>query len=163
MLDPVRTWCVAHSKIARFDEPAGRLVDVGSGHSVHLGDEEVFATNLTPAGHLQITLLRGAHLSLTEAGIAFAPNFENTGPLPQLPPLVVFGDFDELVKRARAGLQKQGAIELQTLQATLFCQAIADGARLAGFDVDDKLKALEAMVSELERRAPNGPGSDSKR
>jgi hypothetical protein len=87
-------------------------------------------------------------------GVAFAPSFENSGPLTGLPQAVSLGDFHKLTGRIDHYLiaHAEEPPPRECLDLVMISIAILDGARLAGFDVGDLEEELEKRLREIEKR-----------
>src|SRR5262249_24232779 len=95
----LRAWGKAHRNEGLFDEESSSLMDVTSGKTVRLPWQDVraFEEKVHPEtkdNYLVLLLENGTQIALVDpGGIAFAPSTENTGPLPDLPPVVCLKDF----------------------------------------------------------------------
>jgi hypothetical protein len=160
-LAAVRAYCQANLRAVLFDEPGEALFDVASVKTLTLraGDlqsVEALEDQDTRAPYLRLTLDDGRELALTQAGIAFAPDFGNTGPLEDLPRAVCFRDYLGLLGRLKHDLygHPDVAPTSATVKLVMMCIAVVDGARKAGFDVGREERELETLLTELEKRAP---------
>jgi uncharacterized protein YbjT (DUF2867 family) len=148
-----------HPRAVLYDEIGGRLLDVFSGKSVPVGWArivDVVERATRDTGEPYLILLRddGVQIVLAPAGVAFALNTRNSGPLPGAPPVVCLRDYHRLRERLDHVLrdhpeEKPGAVLLDMVR---FAIAILDGARAVGLDVGTEEKALERCVVELEQR-----------
>lgn len=146
-----------------FDEPGRMLLDVSSGKTLALDlaelegvEERVDRGSGRP--YLVLRFGDGRRLALTDAGIAFAPDFRNSGPVPELPEAVCFRDWSLLLARLEHELYAHPDREpsRDTVGLVMACIAVLDGARAQGFDVGREERRLETHLAELERRAPRG-------
>jgi len=164
-LSAVRAYCQAHPQAVLFDEAGEALFDVFAVKTLalragELQSVEARADRYTKAPYLALVLEDGRHLALTVAGIGFAPDFRNTGPLADLSEVVCFRDYRGLLDRLKHDLyghpdQVPGRA---TLGLLMMCIAVLDGARSAGFDVGREEREVESHLAELEKRAPGlGP------
>ncbi|HEY8212020.1 MAG TPA: hypothetical protein VIG99_31275 [Myxococcaceae bacterium] len=160
-LAAVRAYCQANLRAVLFDEPGEALFDVAGVKTLTLraGDlqsVESLEDRDTHAPYLRLTLEDGRELALTQAGIAFAPDFGNTGPLEDLPAAVCFRDYLGLLDRLKHDLygHQDVAPTRATLKLVMMCIAVVDGARKAGFEVGRDERELEKHLTELEKRAP---------
>lgn len=160
-LAAVRAYCQAHPQAVLFDEPGEALFDVAGVRTLTLraGDlrsVEPSADKDTKAPYLRLTLEDGRELALTVAGIAFAPDFGNSGPLQDLPEAVCFRDYLGLLERLKHDLYGHAdeAPTRATVHLMQMCIAILDGARKVGFEVGREERELETHLTELEKRAP---------
>ena len=159
--EQLRGHCARPPRSALYDEDAGLLLDVASGKTIAVPDAQVQAIearadNRTARPYLALLMQDGRALALTEAGIAFAPVFLNTGPLEELPTAVCWNDFHTLVQQLKHELygHPDSEVGAATVRVLMCCLAIVDGARAAGFEVGREEAELEWHLKELERRAP---------
>jgi len=157
----VRAYCQAHPQAVLFDEHGESLFDVSGVKTLPLraGDLQSVESREdkdTRQPYLRLWLGDGRQIALTAAGIAFAPDFRNTGPLQDLPEAVCFRDYRGLLERLKHDLyghQDQPPTRA-TVRLLQMCIAIVDGARRMGFDVGREERELETHLTELEKRAP---------
>jgi hypothetical protein len=160
-LAAIRAHCARPPQTVLFDEPTGSLFDIFSGKTLplqaaDLTQVEPRADKETGAPYLVLRYGDGHELALTQAGLAFAPGFRNTGALEGLPVAVCFRDFRELLDRLKHELygHPEVAPTRAALDALMRCIAILDGARAVGFDVSREEPELETHLAQLEQRAP---------
>lgn len=160
-LQLIREWCAGPRSPVLFDEPSAQLFDVFAAKTLALDAGALSVverrTNReTQRPYLLLVYDDGRQLALTDAGIAFAPRFDNSGPLTDLPEAVCFRDFIELLNRLKHELYGHGdrAPTRDTVKLLMMSIAIVDGARAQRFDVSREEKELEAQLIELEKRAP---------
>lgn len=161
LLTRIRAFCARPPPAVLFDETAGMLLDLASGKTLKLDLASLVSVEErknTQTGEPYLVLADGAGGSrvLCSAGVAFAPEFKNTGPLPDLTSVVCFKDYALLLARMKHQLYGHGEAEpgRETVRLLLMCIAIIDGARAQGFGVDQEERELEWHLAELERRAP---------
>jgi hypothetical protein len=152
-----------HPAAVLYDPARGALLDVASGKSLALDWArlaELRERKNAVTGRTYLLLLRddGQELVLADVGLAFAPRTEGTGPLPGLPAVVCFRDL----------LRAEGQLTHLLLEHPdeepgpahqglfLFCLAVVDGARAAGFTVEAEERRLERLLGELEARRRAG-------
>lgn len=136
-----------------------RLLDVASGKTLALdlgriaGVEERQDRD-TGRPYLALLLDEGAEIALADAGIAFPPLTGSTGPLPGLPRAVCLRDLSAAEGRLTHFLLDHPgeAPSRDHVALFLFCLAVVDGARAAGFDVGPEERRLERVLNELEAR-----------
>jgi len=142
-----------------WDAPTSTLLDVFSGKSLPLDwarvervEERSDAAGGRP--YVAFRLDSGLEIALADAGIAFPPVTAGTGPLEGLPQAVCFRDLASAEARLEHFLvdhpgerPERGHVSL-----FLFCVAVVDGARAAGFDVSSEERRLERVLGELEAR-----------
>ena len=160
----VRRWSEAHQSVVVYDDESAILRDVTSGKGVKLWwrDVNAFEEKRHPETHDTYVVLlfeNGMQLALVDpGGVAFAPIFDNSGRVEQLPAIVCLRDFFTLKQRVDHYLHDHRDEEppRECLDLVMSCIAILDGARGVGFDVGDLESELEITLSELERRRTSG-------
>lgn len=156
----VRQWIERHRHAMLYDEESGALLDVASGKSVRLAwsDVAAFEEKVHPEtndAYLVLLFENGRQIALVDpGGVAFQPSTVNTGPLPDLPPVVCIRDFQTLEGRIEHYLyvHPDEPPPRECLDLVMICLAILDGARAIGFDVGDLEEKLERSLREIERR-----------
>ncbi len=148
-----------HASSVWWDAAGSVLVDVPSGKSLPLDLAKVAAVEeridlATRRPYLAIARDDGAEVALADAGVAFAPVTSGTGPLAGLPAAVCFQDLAQAEARLDHFLAGHPGVppERSHLDLFLFCLAVVDGARAAGFDVAREERRLERLLGELEAR-----------
>lgn len=136
-----------------------RLLDVFSGRTLPLDLARVArAEERTDrdSGRAYLALLRddGSEIALADAGIAFPPVTASSGPVEGLPRAVCLRDLAAAEGRLTHFLLDHPGEppERAHVAQFLFCLAVVDGARAAGFDVAGEERRLEAILNELEAR-----------
>jgi hypothetical protein len=156
----LRAWVETHRHVVLFDEESSSLMDVTSGKTIRLPWQDVraFEEKVHPEtkdNYLVLLLENGTQIALVDpGGIAFAPSTENTGPLPNLPPVVCLKDFFTLKGRVDHYLydHRDEPPPKEVLDLVMICIATLDGARTVGFEVGDLESELEKSLKEIERR-----------
>ena len=156
----LRAWVETHRHVVLFDEESSSLMDVTSGKTIRLPWQDVraFEEKVHPEtkdNYLVLLLENGTQIALVDpGGIAFAPSTENTGPLPDLPPVVCLKDFFTLKGRVDHYLydHRDEPPPKEVLDLVMICIATVDGARAVGFEVGDLESELEKSLKEIERR-----------
>ena len=156
----LRAWVETHRHVVLFDEESSSLMDVTSGKTIRLPWQDVraFEEKVHPEtkdNYLVLLLENGTQIALVDpGGIAFAPSTENTGPLPDLPPVVCLKDFYTLKGRVDHYLydHRDEPPPKEVLDLVMICIATLDGARAVGFEVGDLESELEKSLKEIERR-----------
>jgi hypothetical protein len=142
-----------------WDAPTSTLLDVFSGKALPLDwarvetvEERIDPTNRRP--YLAVRLDSGVEIALAEPGIAFPPVTAGTGPLDGLPAAVCFRDLAAAEARLAHFLVDHPGERPEPAHVSmfLFCLAVVDGARAAGFDVSIEERRLERILAELEAR-----------
>jgi hypothetical protein len=135
-------------------------MDLTSGKTIGLPWQEVKAFEEkvhpeTQESYLVLLFENGNQIALVDpGGIAFAPSTENTGLLPDLPPVVCLKDFFTLKGRVDHYLYDHPGEPppKEALDLVMICIATLDGARAVGFDVAELEGELEKSLEEIERR-----------
>lgn len=142
-----------------LDASTPALLDVSSGKTLALDFARLAAAEErmdTESGRPYLALLRddGAEVALTDAGLAFPPVTAGTGPLPGLPAAVCLRDLAGAEAQLTHFLRDHPGErpERAHVDLFLFCLAVVDGARAAGFDVAREERRLERILGELEAR-----------
>ena len=142
-----------------LDAAGPTLFDVFSGKQVALDLSRVSSVEertdaQTGRAYLAITRQDGAEIAIADAGIAFAPSTRATGPLEGLPAAVCLRDLAGAEARLTHFLLDHPGepAERAHVSLFLFCLAVVDGARAAGFDVSAEERRLERLLAELEAR-----------
>ena len=156
----LRAWVETHRHVVLFDEESSSLMDVTSGKTIRLPWQDVraFEEKVHPEtkdNYLVLLLENGTQIALVDpGGIAFAPSTENTGPLPDLPPVVCLKDFFTLKGRVDHYLydHRDEPPPKEVLDLVMICITTLDGARAVGFEVGDLESELEKSLKEIERR-----------
>jgi hypothetical protein len=138
------------------DGKGAQLVERGTAKSllIRWGDvqaAEEKSSPLRPHPYLVLLFQDGRQVALADVGFAFAPNTQNTGPIPELPATFCFRDLRHLVSGAQSIVEQPGR-EADALRAVMMGIALLDGARAAGFDTSREERSLEAILQDLERR-----------
>lgn len=99
--------------------------------------------------YINLVLPNGNELVLCHVGFAFAPSFQNTGPIQDAPPVVSMTDYFNLKRNLEQLLQEPDRkMEIITLFHVLI--SFLDGAKLIGLEVEYEEEALEKQLSEFE-------------
>lgn len=156
--EKLRAYCVAHRGAVLYDPTTDTLFDVFSAKTLPLGPTSIAAVEEridreTKTPYLAIELSEGRQLALTQAGVAFPPDFRNSGPV-SLPLAVCFRDFRTLVDRVKHELYGHAGRPptSDTPQVVMMAIAILDGARAQGFEVEREERELDLHLNELEKR-----------
>jgi len=155
----LRAYAAAHPGAVLFDEAGDALLDVFAAKAIPARAAELRAVEERRAAgdarpYLLLVYGDGRQLALTDAGVGFAPDPRNTGPLPELPPVVCLRDLRTIADRVRHELygHPDRPPTRDAVKLVMMCIAILDGARAHGFDVGREEGEVEALLSELERR-----------
>ena len=104
--------------------------------------------------YLMLRFGDGHEIALADIGVAFPPVAPAVPQAPALPPVVCLQDF----RAVYAQLQHQAIdhpeqkLDRSVLDAMVLGLGILEGARRVGFDISEEERALEAVLSELEKR-----------
>lgn len=148
-----------HPASVLYDPASATLLDVAAGKTlplewarVALVEERVDGATRRP--YLVLRLDDGRELALADAGIAFAPVTDATGPVEALPRAVCFRDLSSAEGRLAHFLTDHPGERpsREHVALFLFCLAVVDGARVAGFDVSREERRLDALLEQLEAR-----------
>ncbi len=136
-----------------------RLLDVPSGKTLpldlgHVSSAEERRDLDTGRPYLALTREDGTEVALADQGIAFPPVTAGTGPLEGLPHAVCLRDLQGAEGRLTHFLLGHPGEKPERAHVSLFlfCLAVVDGARAAGFEVSREERRLEALLNELEAR-----------
>ncbi len=158
-LSMIRSFCAARGSAIMFDEQNAALMDVYSAKTLPLDPQNLVQVEEqidkeTGQPYLRLFYGDSRQLALAGVGIAFAPDFRNTGPLSELPQAVCFRDFHTLLDRFKHQLygHREQPPSRDAIRLLMMCIAILDGAREQGFDVGREERELEPQLSELEKR-----------
>lgn len=148
-----------HPASVLYDAPTSTLLDVFSGKALPLDWSAVAAVHEradadTRRPYLALRRDDGTEIALADPGIAFPPSVASTGPVDGLPPAVCFRDLSGAEGRLTHFLvdhpgEPPGPAHVSLF---LFCLAVVDGARAAGFDVAAEERRLGRILGELEAR-----------
>jgi hypothetical protein len=148
-----------HPASVLHDAASSTLVDVASGKALPLDWTRVAAVDerhdrQTGRPYLALRRDDGVEVALAEAGIVFAPVTSATGPLDGAPGAVTFRDLLAAEGRLSHALHDhpEEPPDRGHVALLLFCLALVDGARAAGFDVSAEERRLERLLGELEAR-----------
>jgi hypothetical protein len=119
----------------------------------YLSDVVDFREQPHPQGqgtYLNLVWDSGRQVALFYKGIAFTPDFTNTGPLPDAPPVSCFSDYAYLKTQLDA-LIADPERRLEAIRLLPVLISLLDGARAVGFDVSSEEKTLDMALEKLEK------------
>lgn len=153
-------WSRRHPESVLYDKEASILLDYPSQKKLRLDwsrilDLEEKTHPETGDKYLVLIFEDNSRLALVQpGGVAFAPSFENSGPLTGLPQAVSLSDFHKLRSQIDHYLiaHTEEPLPRECLDLVMISVAILDGARLVGFDVGDLEEELEKRLNEIEKR-----------
>lgn len=158
----IASWCGSHNQAVRWDPDNRLLLDVYAGKVLSLPKPKVADAHLgvehgSEQTYLLIVLSTGEQIALARPGIAFPPDMRNSGPLPGIPQVVCFRDFQAVMAQVRHAIvdHPDTPPSVEVLDMVRYLLALLDGARNIGFDVGEEERQLDRHVNELERRAGN--------
>jgi hypothetical protein len=155
----VAEYCAREESGVRLDVHGGTLLDEAGAKMLSLRPgqltrADVMAEPESGAAYVALAWEDGKELLLTPMGAAFPPDTVRTGPLPDLPRFVTFRDY--LLYRAAAEHPLRDHPDVpptrEMAQALVYCVAILEGARVAGFEVRRELEAVSGLLKEVDRR-----------
>jgi hypothetical protein len=159
----IQHWCRQHPGTVLFDGASATLHDIFSGKSLALDLGAVSSIeerlNQVLGGSYLVLNLEGAPpLVLSDAGLAFAADTRNTGPLDSLPPAVCLRDFENVTAKLRHVLidHPDQAVTREEVSMVQFCVALLDGARCIGLEIGREERSLEELLALLEERGMPG-------
>jgi hypothetical protein len=148
-----------HAASVWWDPAASVVVDVFSGKALPLDLGAVASIEERTdrgTGRPYLAVLRedGVEIALGDAGVAFPPVTAATGPLAGVPAAVCFRDLaqSEATLGHFLAEHRDGPPDRAHVDLFLFCLAVVDGARAAGFDVGREERHLERLLADLEAR-----------
>ena len=157
LLARVEAFCARLGTAVLFDRQSATLLDIYSSKAVSIDPQQLVRVEerVDPqTGQPYLRMDQGSgQLAITAAGIAFAPDFRNSGSLPELPQAVCFRDFRSLLERFKHQVygHPERPADRDAVELLMMCIAILDGARAQGIDVGSEEKELEWHLSELEK------------
>jgi hypothetical protein len=133
------------------------LTELATGKSLRLEAEEVQRVEShrnwnTGAEYLRLLSEARPPLALADVGFVFALDTRNTGPLPQAPPTLSFGDFQRLLRHVQHLLDELDVSERrrEALDITMVLIASLDGAHAVGLPTQAEEAQLEKVIRRLE-------------
>lgn len=158
-LQVLRAFCQRHPSWVLFDEPTCTLLEVASGKRLALLAKELTevlerVNAETNEPYLLVEFGDGRELALGSMGVAFPPVAPDVPQAPPLPPVVCLADFGAVFGQLQhvAVAHRDQKLDRTGLDMMMLALGILDGARRVGFDVGEEERALEAVLTELERR-----------
>lgn len=131
------------------------LIEYSSQKQIQINASDIasFRIKEHPQGfgdYLNLVLSSGQEIVLCHAGIAFAPSFVSTGPLPDAPPVACMQDYYRLVDNLKSIVSDQTQRPAAILLINVLI-SILDGARAIGMDIGKEEEELEQFLSQLEK------------
>ncbi len=151
------SWLKSNAFLVQFREETSvmTLKDVASNKSLTFDTRRLKDTRLVnhPQGlgqYLNVLLDDDSQFVLCHAGIAFSPNFVNTGFLQDAPPVACIRDFYQLHQQLLSILpdpETPQPVKLLTIQVLI---SILDGAKAIGFETSAEEALLDGALTQLE-------------
>ncbi len=155
-LTAIQNWLKTNPLVfsSRLDDKVLTLIERASQKQIVIDTARVVDFRVTPNpqgfGHyINLVFDDGHEIVLCHAGLAFAPSFASTGPLPDAPPVACMTDYQRLF----ATLDELTADPTRHAHAILLFQvliSILEGARVVGLDVGAEEEALNAKLTAFE-------------
>jgi len=153
----VTRWAISNPQAVIFDPAEDQVLDVSSGKVLRFDLGRVQAAQEkknAQTGGTYVVLLRddGLQLVLSDAGLAWAPWFVNSGHMEGLPEVVCWQDFFRSIQAIEHHLEhhKDEPPGEQILMALMFCIALLDGARQLDFHIASEERNLEDLLQRVE-------------
>lgn len=160
VLNRISTWLKNNPLVFvhRLDGDILTLTENFSQKKISLNLKNIVKHKLTPhpqglPDYLNLLFDNGLEVVLTHAGLAFAPQFQNTGFIKDAPEVMCMTDYDRLLQSLRSLLSD----EQRRNEAILLFQlliSILDGARAIGFDIGREEQELDKLFTEFEQKVP---------
>lgn len=155
----LRAFCARHPTWVLFDETGPALHEIASGKRLPLPLRELVSVaerqNLqTGQPYLLLELGDGRELALAEMGVAFPPIAPQVPQAPPLPPVVCLKDFAAVLAQLQhlAFEHPEEKLDRTGLDLMVLGLGILQGARHLGFDIGEEERALDAVLTALEKR-----------
>lgn len=123
----------------------------------HIAAHEIKPHPPTRTQYLILLRDDGVQIIFCHAGIAFAPDFTSTGPLPDAPPVASRVDYFTLRQNLQSLIDEKRHAEALLIFNILI--SILDGARRIGLDMGHEEEELNGTLSELEKFMKGKPSS----
>jgi hypothetical protein len=155
-LDIAARWLKEHPNLFAWQEGNGTitLFDRATGKGRVIASDEIDRieerTNRIRGAERYVIfrLASGAQLVLCDQGFAFAPSFENTGPLELPAPVFCLRDYETMMEQLRHLPPERKKDALDLIMALI---AIVDGAAAVGLDVERETRNVDAVLQRVER------------
>lgn len=128
--------------------------DLTSAKTIQLRSREIIAHEIkfhAPSMREYFIALRedGRQIVFCHAGIAFAPDFTSTGPIPDAPQVASLADYHTLRSNLESLISENRKQEALVVFNILI--SILDGARFIGLDISNEEEELDKRLSEFEK------------
>jgi prepilin-type processing-associated H-X9-DG protein len=160
VINIINQWLKANLMVFqhRWDGPTLTLIEVGTAKELSLDTRQIVKHRFkdNPQGHgkyLNLAFADGKEVILTLAGFAFGPSFQNTGPIPDAPPVSCMHDYYQWFKNLKQILQEEDRRGEAILLFNVLI-SILDGAKLIGLNVSVEEEGLEKLLTEFEGEIP---------
>jgi hypothetical protein len=154
MNEVVKNWCDKNRHVVMYEE--GLLLDVYSGKPLAL-DQIADAVEKTAGDtgekYIVMAFEDGRQIALSAAGIAWPPNQRNLPRPMALPPVVCWRDFNNVSGQVKHVIEehRDEPPSREVLDMLLYCIALLDGARVAGFDTGAEEGRIEGYLDAIEK------------
>jgi hypothetical protein len=150
----VRRWCDANKHVVMYD--GDLLLDVYSGKSLKLPRIQEAAEKTagdTGEKYVVVVFEDGRQIALAPSGIAWPPDQRNLPQPMALPPVVCWRDFANVSGQVKHVIDahRDTPPTKEVLDMLLYCIALLDGARAAGFDTGADEQRIEGYLDEIEK------------
>ena len=138
----------------RWDADSLTLIETGTAKQVTIDTKRITNHRLTPhaqsgGSYLNLVFENGIEVVLCHAGLAFAPSFVATGPLPDAPPVSCFADYFTLLNNLRQ-IMTDASRRAEALLIVQVLISILDGAKAVGFETGTEEEMLNSDLERLE-------------
>ncbi len=150
-------WLKSNPLVFQWKEENNQLIfnELASLKTFSFDITEIVEHQLTPhphgfADYLNLVFRNQTQIVLTHAGLAFAPDFQNTGPLDDAPGVVCMMDYYQMYNHLvdLSQIEEQAGQALRLFEVLI---AILDGAKKIGLNVDAEEAQLDKLLSEFEK------------
>jgi len=156
-LEILLRWLQKNPGLFSIREEGGDLevLELYSGKGLKVGGSTVSAVeernnSANPAETYVILLFdSGRQVVFSKQGLAFPPDFSNTGELSLPNQVYCFQDFKNLMNQLRH-VAAEADRSREALQIIMVLIALLDGARAVGLAVDAETQAVEEILAKLE-------------
>jgi hypothetical protein len=155
--DVIHAWLKNNPMVFRnrWDGDVVTLIELASGKQLSFDAKSVTNHRLTPhpqgfGEYLNLVFDGGKEIVLCHAGVAFAPSFNSTGPLPDAPPVSCMSDFFTL-SHTLDDIKADPTRKPEALLLFNVLISILDGAKAVGLDVGYEEEKLDAKLTEFEK------------
>lgn len=152
----IEAWLKKHVLVFqyRLENSVFHLKELASGKTYIFDSQRIAKHRLTPhpqgmSDYLNLIYDNGSEFVLCDAGLAFSPDYTNTGPLPDAPAVVCMMDYYQMFNHL-VDLTTKDDFKHQTLLLFQVLIATLDGAKKIGLDVSLEEETLDKKLTEFE-------------